>query len=140
MENVLKKGEWAKEKGIEVIKSKKNNADEDRVQKVNKKRKGAKKDESEETQASDKFTHIVFVQNIFDSVKVVPPTSAEELEKTIADLQTKLDYFLEHPEGEISRPNIRNEKQKSKYTAEKYVKGRNTSKNVINTEDFPFLE
>ena len=61
MENVLKKGEWAKEKGIEVIKSKKNNADEDRVQKVNKKRKGAKKDESEETQASDKFTHIVFV-------------------------------------------------------------------------------
>lgn len=78
----------------------------------------------------------MFTQNVFDSVKVFPPVNAEEVSKTLAELQSKLEYFLEHPEG----PATRFEKdEKPKYTAEKFTKARTNKKPVINTEDFPAL-
>ena len=83
------------------------------------------------------MNHNVFISNVFDSVKVVSPNSLEDLDKTISELQTKLDYFVEHPEGPSSRPE-RGDKEKPKYTAEKYAKVKQ-NKQVINTEDFPSL-
>ena len=56
----------------------------------------------------------------------------------ISDLQLKLDYFVEHPEGPISRPEKLPEKEKSKYVDSKYQKVRQNKK-VINTEEFPSL-
>ena len=79
----------------------------------------------------------MFVQNVFDTVKVIPPTSHEELVKIVEELRTKLDYFVEHPEGPISQPN-KPDRERPKYTAEKYAKAKQNKK-VVNTEDFPSL-
>ena len=104
---------------------------------MNKKKRASKKEEKEDAKLGSNLNHNVFISNIFDSVKVVPPSSLEDLEKTISELQTKLDYFVEHPEGPVSRPD-RGDKDKPKYTAEKYAKVKQ-NKQVINTEDFPSL-
>ena len=76
---------WAKERGVQVLKSKKADKDEE-TPKDNKFRRKQKKGAQEKTQEEEnpnKLTHTIFVENIFDSLKTVPPASVEDLEKTI---------------------------------------------------------
>lgn len=54
------------------------------------------------------------------------------------ELNEKLEYYISHPEGPTSKPE-KVEKEKNKYTAEKYAKAKNQNKKIINTEDFPAL-
>lgn len=104
---------------------------------MNKKKRINKKEDKEEAKSHEDLNHNVFILNIFDLVKVVAPNNLEELDKVVNELQTKLDYFVEHPEGPIGRTE-RFDKDKPKYTAEKYAKVKQNKK-VIDEEDFPSL-
>ena len=80
LEEALKKGEWAKMKNVEVIKSKKTkDADEEVEQKNYRKR----ENKNPVVETTDRFSHTYFVAQVFDSVKVLPPTKQEEIEKVI---------------------------------------------------------
>lgn len=74
-------------KNIEVIQSKKRKNDEEAEQKHTKKKENKAQVPTEPT---DRFSHAYFVAQIFDSVKVLPPSKPEELEKTINELEDKM--------------------------------------------------
>lgn len=61
----MKKGEWAKMKNVEVVQSKKKRVEEE-----------SKKKETKVVpqEPTDRFSHTYFVAQVFDSVKVLPPT------------------------------------------------------------------
>lgn len=129
LEDALKKGEWAKMKNVEVIKSKKaKEADEEAEQKTYKKR----ENKNPVVETSDKFSHTYFVAQVFDSVKVLPPTKAEEIEKVINELEDKMEYYLAHPEEGIEKTLLPTKE------GERETKGRGPRR-IINTEEFPSL-
>jgi hypothetical protein len=87
------------------------------------------------------------VAQSFDSVKIIPPQSVEELDKIIKDLEDKIEYYLSHPEENIEQKFAKDKQyvQKAVYKEgpresanPKNTKSRG-NKNVINTEDFPSL-
>lgn len=135
----LKKGQWAKEKGVQIIQSKKQKEEEDSKPTKYQRRKEEPKEEEEAP--STKFNHDYFVQKLFDNAKIIPPTSVEELDKIIKELDDKVEYYLLHPDEGVER---KFEQDKSyvdrniKPSDSKYTKSRGGNK-VINTEDFPSL-
>lgn len=83
LQEELKKGAWAKEKGVQIIQSKKTRRDdEDEAPRQSRKQ----NEPEEEQEPSKKFTHEYFVQKSFDNAKLLPPTSVEDLDKTIKEL------------------------------------------------------
>lgn len=79
----------------------------------------------------------------FDAVKILPPTSLEELDKIIKDLEDKVEYYLSHPEESVEQK-FAKDKEYLEGTAQGDKRGKNTkskgsSKNIINTEEFPAL-
>lgn len=136
-------------KGIQLVKSKKQNLDEQEKAEKPRKKKAEKKESEPNTERVPKtFTHQFFTQHAFDSVRVVPPSKPEEVAETIKQLNEKLAYYLEHPEGapgeqrqerERERDNERdNERGKQKYAAKGKYQQR--QKKAINTEEFPSLQ
>ena len=84
-----------------------------------KKKKTQKPVEEQAENVPKAFNHQFFTQQAFDSVKVVPPSKAEEVDSIIKQLNEKLVYFLEHPEESYDREQKteRNDRDKQKYTA-----------------------
>ena len=69
-----------------MIQSKKSKIDdEDEPSKVKYNRKKQQPKE-EEVVPSNRFSHEYFIAQAFDSVKVLPPNNAEELDKTLNEL------------------------------------------------------
>jgi hypothetical protein len=137
LDEELKKGAWAKEKGVQIIQSKKAKRDEEETVS----RPARKQNEVEEESQPGKFTHDYFVQKFFDNAKIIPPTGAEELEKIIKELEDKVEYYLSHPDEGVESKFEQDRKYVDKYvkpeTGSKYTKGK--PGRVINTEDFPSL-
>lgn len=72
LQEELKKGAWAKEKGVQIIQSKKARKDEeDEAPKQSRKQ----NEPEEEQELTKKFTHDYFVQKSFDNAKLLPPTT-----------------------------------------------------------------
>lgn len=139
----LKKGPWVKEKGFEVIQSKKSKGDEEDTPKVKYNKKKHQK-EQEGIVHTDRFSHDYFVAQSFDSVKILPPTNLEELEKIVKDLEDKVEYYLSHPNESVEDKFAKDKEYLSKAAQgdtrpSKYTKGRGSNKNIINTEEFPTL-
>jgi hypothetical protein len=78
---------------------------------------------------------------------VVPPSTPEEVENTIKEINNKLHYFMENPYGGPDHAERREteDRPKQKYTNndrhDKYEKSKysDKGKKVIKTEDFPSL-
>lgn len=119
----MKKGEWAKMKNVEVVQSKKKKVEDEPEQKVSKK----KESKVAPQEPTDRFSHTYFVAQVFDSVKVLPPTKAEELEKIINELEDKMEYYIAHPDEEVGRSLLPVKE------SERDTKGRGPKK-IINTE------
>jgi hypothetical protein len=125
----LKKGEWGKMKNVEVIQPKKKKVDEEPETKTYKKR----ENKNPVVEQTDRFSHTYFVAQVFDSVKVLPPTKQEELEKVINELEDKMEYYLAHPDEGVET------KLLPERGSERDIK-RGGNRKVINTEEFPSLK
>ena len=91
----MKKGEWSRMKGVEmIVPKKKQNMDNGKVKEAKKRKEEPKKEEE-----SDKFQHTYFIEQMFEKVTVLSPAAVEDLDKVISELESKQGYFLEHPEG-----------------------------------------
>ena len=81
----------------------------------------------------DRFSHTYFLAQIFDSVKVLPPTKPEDLEKLLNELDDKMEYYLAHPDEGVETkllPERENERDTK----------RGGNRRIINTEEFPSLK
>ena len=117
-------------KNVEVIKSKKTkDADEEVEQKNYRKR----ENKNPVVETTDRFSHTYFVAQVFDSVKVLPPTKQEEIEKVINELEDKMEYYLAHPDEGVEKSLLPTKE------AERETKGRGPRR-IINTEEFPSLK
>lgn len=80
---------------MQILQSKKSKKDEE----DNSVRQSKRKEENkEEPTTTNKFNHDYFVTQTFDSVRIIPPTGVEELDKIIKDLEDKVEYYLSHPD------------------------------------------
>jgi hypothetical protein len=70
---------------------------------------------------------------VFDSVKVLPPTKPEELEKVINELEDKMEYYIAHPDEGIEKSLLPVKE------GERDNKPRGPRR-IINTEEFPSLK
>lgn len=89
MAAAIKQGQWVKEKGITIIESKKKDHEEVAVKKP-KKQPVQKQKEGD----SKNLTHTMEIVRLFDSLKVVPPATVEQLDEIINSLKEKSDYYL----------------------------------------------
>jgi hypothetical protein len=86
----------------------------------------------------NRFSHDYFVAQSFDNVKVLPPSTPEELEKAIKDLEDKIEYYLTHPEENVEQKFAKDKQylDKAGSNADAY-KPKNTKarggRNIINT-------
>lgn len=84
-------------------------------------------------ETNDRFSHVYFVARFFDSVKVLPPTKQEEIEKVINELEDKMEYYLAHPDEGVEKTLLPTNE------AERDTRGRGPRR-IINTEEFPSLK
>ena len=115
-------------KNVEVVQSKKKRVEEEPEQKVSKK----KETKTTSQEPTDRFSHTYFVAQVFDSVKVLPPTKTEELEKIINELEDKMEYHIAHPDEEVGKSLLPAKE------SDRDTKSRGPRK-IINTEEFPSL-
>ncbi len=78
-------------------------------------------------ETTDRFSHTYFVAQVFDSVKVLPPSKPEEIEKVINELEDKMEYYLAHPDEGVEKSLLPTKE------AESETKGRGPRR-IINTE------
>lgn len=83
--------QWKKERGVEVLTSKKSR-DDDEPEKKHKKHKKHK--HKEEAKEEDKFVIPFAVQNQFESIGVLAPANAEEIDAKIRELKDREELFL----------------------------------------------
>jgi len=100
-------GAWKKEKEMTVIISKKS---QDLDIEIGQNKKKNKKQKQTEQVLSKKgpvvFSHEIQIRNTFDIVKVLPPQTAEELDKTIKEIQEKREYYLKTGAEELSQEQV----------------------------------
>jgi hypothetical protein len=79
---------WKKEKGLEILQSKKSREDEEPDRKHKKGKKKA------ETKADEKFSIPFNVQTMFESLRLLAPVSAEAIDEKIKELRDREELFL----------------------------------------------
>ena len=82
--------EWKKEKGLEVLQSKKSKEDDSPVKKG---KKNKRKNQQDKAEDKKKFEIPLAIDSMFDSLKLLAPESAEEIDKKIAELKEREQLF-----------------------------------------------
>jgi hypothetical protein len=80
--------QWKKEKGLEIIQSKKSKEDEEPERKH---KKGKKKQEAKQ---EEKFNIPFNVQTMFESLRLLAPTAAEGIDEKIKELREREELFM----------------------------------------------